>query len=154
VPSRKAIAAGFEVSEYWMPDLGGKERRQQHAENTARVFSAINPHYIRSRPLVPRPGTSLYEDVARGRLCLSSPHERLEELAWMIGGLDVTSRVCFDHAMNAWADRRGGLLFRQDYEGYRFPDEKPLLLERIREGLAVEESMHAHVRELMSAQSL
>ena len=151
---RKAIAAGFQVSEYWMPDLGGRERRRRHAENTARVLSAINPHYIRSRPLVPRPGTPLFEDVARGRLCLSSPHERLEELAWMIGGLDVTSRVCFDHAMNAWADRRGGLLFRQDYEGYRFPDEKPLVLERIREGSAVEESMHVHVRDLIAAHSL
>ena len=151
---RKAIAAGFQVSEYWMPDLGGRERWRQHAENTALVLSAINPHYIRSRPLVPRPGTPLFEDVARGRLCLSSPHERLEELAWMIGGLNVTSRVCFDHAMNAWADRRGGLLFRQDYEGYRFPDEKPLVLERIREGSAVEESMHVHVRDLMAAHSL
>ena len=151
---RKAVAAGFQVSEYWMPDLGGRERRRQHAENTARVLTAINPHYIRSRPLVPRPGTPLFEEVAQGRLSLSSPHERLEELAWMIGGLDVTSRVCFDHAMNAWADRRGGLLFRQDYEGYRFPEEKPLVLERIREGLVVEESMHVHVRELMAAQSL
>ena len=151
---RKAIAAGFQVSEYWMPDLGGRERRRQHAENTARVLSAINPHYIRSRPLVPRPGTPLFEEVAQGRLPLSSPHERLEELAWMIGGLEVTSRVCFDHSMNAWADLQGGLLFRRDYEGYRFPDEKPLVLERIREGLAVEESMHVHVRDLMAAQSL
>jgi hypothetical protein len=41
---RKAIAAGFQVSEYWMPDLGGRERRRQHAENTACVLSAINPH--------------------------------------------------------------------------------------------------------------
>lgn len=151
---QKAIAAGFEVSEYWMPDLGGRERRRQHAFNTARVLSAINPHYIRSRPLVPRPGTPLFEEVAQGRLPLSSPRERLEELAWMIDGLDVTSRVCFDHAMNAWKDRRGGLLFRQDYEGYRFPDEKPQVLERIREGLAVDEAMHVHVRELMGLRSL
>lgn len=151
---RKAVAAGFQVSEYWMPDLGGRERWRQHAQNTARVLSAINPHYIRSRPLVPRPGTPLFEEVAQGRLHLSSPHERLQELALMIGGLEVTSKVCFDHAMNAWADRRGGLLFRQDYEGYQFPQEKPLVLERIREGLAVEESMHVHVRRLMAAQSL
>lgn len=149
---RRAIAAGFQVSEYWMPDLGGRERWRQHAENTARVLSAIDPHYIRSRPLVPRPGTPLFAQVAQGRLHLSSPHERLEELAWMIGGLEVNSKVCFDHAMNSWRNRRGGLLFRQDYEGYQFPDEKPLLLERIREGLAVEG--HVHVRELMAAQSL
>ena len=151
---RKAVAAGFQVSEYWMPDLGGRARRRQHAENTARALSAINPHYIRSRPLVPRPGTPLYQEVESGRMQLSSPHERLEELAWMICALEVSSRVCFDHAMNAWADRRGGLLFRQDYEGYQFPQEKPLLLERIREGLAVEESRHVHARELMRAQSL
>jgi radical SAM superfamily enzyme YgiQ (UPF0313 family) len=151
---RKAIAAGFQVSEYWMPDLGGRERRRQHAEHTASALTAINPHYIRSRPLVPRPGTPLYENVAQGRLCLSSPHERLEELAWMIAGLDVTSRVCFDHAMNAWADRRGGSLFRRDYDGYQFPDEKPLVLEQIREGLDVDESRHVHVRELMSVLSL
>jgi radical SAM superfamily enzyme YgiQ (UPF0313 family) len=151
---RRAIAAGFQVSEYWMPDLGGRERWRQHAENTASALTAINPHYIRSRPLVPRPGTPIYEEVEQGLLCLSSPHERLEELALMIGGLEVTSRVCFDHAMNAWADRRGGLLFRQDYEGYQFPDEKPLVMERIREGLAVEESMHVHVRELMAEHSL
>ncbi len=151
---RKAVAAGFQVSMYWMPDLGGRERWRQHAENTARVLTAINPHYIRSRPLVPRPGTPLHDEVAQGRLHLSSPHERLEELALMIGGLEVRSKVCFDHAMNAWADRGGGLLFRQDYEGYRFPDEKPLLLERIREGLAVAESMHVHARHLMAVHSL
>jgi radical SAM superfamily enzyme YgiQ (UPF0313 family) len=151
---RKAVAAGFQVSEYWMPDLGGRERRRQHAQNTARVLNAINPHYIRSRPLVPRPGTPLYAEVAQARMHLSSPHERLQELAWMIGDLEVGSRVCFDHAMNAWADSGGALLFRQDYEGYRFPQEKPLLLERIREGLAVEESRHVHVRRLMAAQSL
>jgi radical SAM superfamily enzyme YgiQ (UPF0313 family) len=151
---RKAIDAGFQVSEYWMPDLGGRERRRQHAENTARVLSAINPHYIRSRPLVPRPGTPIYDEVAQGRLPLSSPHERLEELAWMVAGLEVDSRVCFDHAMNAWADSRGALLFRRDYEGYRFPEEKPLLMERIREGLAVEESMHVHVRKLMAVAAL
>ena len=137
-----------------MPDLGGRERWRQHAQHTVSVLSAINPHYIRSRPLVPRPGTPLFEEVAEGRMRLSSPHERLEELALMIGGLDVTSRVCFDHAMNAWSDHRGALLLRQDYEGYLFPEEKPLVLERIREGLAVKESMHTHVRELMAARIL
>jgi radical SAM superfamily enzyme YgiQ (UPF0313 family) len=151
---RKAIAAGFQVSEYWMPDLGGRERWQQHAENSARVLSAINPHYIRSRPLVPRRGTPLFEEVEQGRMHLSSPHERLQELAAMIGALEVSSRLCFDHAMNAWADRDGRLLFRQDYEGYGLPQEKPLVLERIREGLDVEESRHVHVRRLMAAQAL
>ncbi len=151
---RKAMAAGFQVSEYWMTDLGGRERWRQHAENTARVLSAINPHYIRSRPFVPRPGTPIYEDYVQGRLHLSSPHERLQELELMIGGLEVTSRVCFDHAMNAWSDRQGGLLFTQDYEGYKFPEEKPYVLERIKEGLAIGEDRHVDVADLIAMQSL
>jgi len=151
---RQAVEAGFQLSEYWMPDLGGRERWKQHAENTARVLTAINPHYIRSRPLVPRPGTPLYDDYKAGRLTLSSPHERLEELKVMVEGLDVTSRVCFDHAMNSWIDGRGGLLFTQDYEGYRFPEEKQQVLDLIAQGQAVDESWHMHARDMLRRASL
>ena len=151
---RKAMAAGFQLSEYWMPGLGGRERWRQHAENTARALTAINPSYIRSRPFVPRRGTPIFEDYQQGRLNLSSPHERLEELRVMIGGLNVTSRICFDHQMNSWKNRHGGLLFHQDYEGYKFPEEKPLVLELIREGLSIDESEHIDVKELISLRSL
>jgi len=151
---KKAMAAGFQLSEYWMPDLGGRERWRQHAVNTARVLSEINPHYIRSRPFVPRCGTPIYEDYAQGRLHLSSPHERLEELKLMIEGLQVTSRVCFDHQMNSWLNRQGTTLFRQDYEGYKFPEEKPLVLSLIEEGLALSESRHIDVKDLISLHSL
>ena len=147
---RKAVEAGFQLSLYWMTDLGGRRRWLQHAENTARVLSAIDPHYIRSRPLVPRRGTPLFSEYEAGNLILSSPHERLEDLEVMIGNLDVTSRVCFDHAMNSWTDGRGQLLFTQDYEGYQFPDEKEFVLERIRRGLSVDESNHVSVEELIA----
>ncbi len=151
---KKAMAAGFQLSEYWMPDLGGRERWRQHAENTARVLNAINPSYIRSRPFVPRQGTEIFEDYEQGRLHISSPHERLEELQVMIENLNVTSRVCFDHNMNSWTNRQGGLLFSQDYEGYKFPEEKHHVLELIREGLSVDESRHINIKELISMGSL
>lgn len=151
---KKAMAAGFQLSEYWMPDLGGRERWRQHAENTARVLNEINPHYIRSRPFVPRQGTEIFEEYAHGRLHISSPHERLEELRVMIENLNVTSRVCFDHNMNSWTNRQGGLLFHMDYEGYKFPEEKPLVLELIREGLTVDESRHIDIKELIAMGSL
>jgi len=146
---QKAMAAGFQLSEYWMPDLGGRERWRPHAENTARALSAINPSYIRSRPFVPHPDTPIYRDYTEGRLHLSSPRERLEELELMIENLEVTSKVCFDHAMNSWRDQRGGLLFTQDYEGYKFPEKKEYLLERIREGQRVDESRHINVEDLL-----
>lgn len=151
---KKAMAAGFQLSMYWMADLGGRERWRQHARNTARVLNEINPHYIRSRPFVPRPGTPIFDDYEQGRLHISSPHERLDELREMIEELNVSSRVCFDHSMNSWANSRGGLLFHQDYEGYKFPEEKPLVLNLIREGLSVDESRHINVKELIAMGSL
>jgi len=151
---KKAMAAGFQLSQYWMADLGGREKWRQHAENTARVLNEINPHYIRSRPFVPRPGTPIFDDYEQGRLHISSPHERLEELRVMIEELNVTSRVCFDHSMNSWTNSRGGLLFHQDYEGYKFPEEKPLVLELIQEGLSIDESKHIDVKELIAMGSL
>ena len=151
---RKAMAAGFQLSEYWMPDLGGRERWRQHAENTARVLNEINPHYIRSRPFVPRQGTEIFEDYEQGRLHISSPHERLQELNVMIENLQVTSRVCFDHNMNSWSNKNGGLLFSQSYEGYKFPEEKQVVLDLIREGLSIHESRHIDIKELIAMGSL
>jgi hypothetical protein len=109
---QKALQAGFELSEYWMPGLGGKEMRQQHAKNTARVLNQIKNDFQ-----------------------MLSAAEQLLELKEMMEELDVTSRVCFDHAGNYWQNRQGGLLFTQSYEGYKFPEEKSNVLDLIGEGL-------------------
>ncbi len=135
---RKAVEAGFQLSEYWMPGLGGRERWEEHAENTARVLNAINPHYIRSRPFVPSPASPIFEEIQKGAVHLLSAEEQLRELQRMIEGLEVTSRVCFDHAGNYWRNRKGSLLFTQDYEGYKFPEEKARVLRLIEEGIEVQ----------------
>ena len=132
---QKAMQAGFQLSEYWMPGLGGRELWENHARNTARVLSEINPHYIRSRPLFPQPGTPIYDWEQSGEFRMLSPDEHLKELRLMIENLDVTSKVCFDHAGNYWRNSRGGQLLSHGYEGYKFPDEKPGVLELIDDGL-------------------
>ncbi len=132
---QKAIAAGFQLSEYWMPGLGGTQMWRNHAANTADVLNHINPHYIRSRPFYALPGTPLHADLQAGDLTLLSPSEQLLELKQMMEALTITSRVCFDHAGNYWKDREGNLLFSHDYEGYKFPEEKATVLARIEEGL-------------------
>jgi radical SAM superfamily enzyme YgiQ (UPF0313 family) len=139
---RRAKKAGFELSEYWMPGVGGRALWEQHARNTARVLNEINPDYIRSRPFTPRPNTPLYEAYVRGEFQLTTPHERLRELKLTMSELEVTSRVCFDHFMNSWRRADGTPLFKQDYEGYKFPEEKQLVLELIEEGLRLDESIH------------
>ena len=148
IAGRKAKEAGFEFSAYVMPGLGGTTMSEQHAKNTARVLNEINPDYIRLRPFVPRPNTPLFDEYQRGELQISSPHERLRELKIMIGALIVTSRVCFDHMMNGWRTESGELLFKQDYEGYKFPEEKQRVLELIEEGLRVSESIHIDAKDM------
>ena len=132
---QKAMQAGFQLSEYWMPGLGGKEMWQNHAENTARVLNAINPHYIRSRPLFPQPGTAIFEWLESGDFQLSNADEQLIELKLMMEKLSVSSKVCFDHAGNYWRNRNGGLLLSHSYEGYKFPEEKQRVLDLLDEGL-------------------
>ncbi len=146
---RKAREAGFELSLYIMPDLGGKKKSEQHAKNTARVLNMINPDFVRMRPFVPRKGTPMYEEYQRGELELSSPHERLREIKTLIELLDITGSVCFDHFLNSWQREDHGLLFKQDYDGYKFPQEKKLVLELLELGLRTDESTHVHAREMV-----
>lgn len=148
---KKAKEAGFELSEYVMPDLGGRERWEQHARNTARVLNEVDPDFIRLRPFVTGPGMPLYEDYSKGTLTLSSPHERLQELKVMVESLNVTGRLCFDHFLNSWYKDKGHryTLFKQDYNGYKLPEQKGKVLALIDEGLKIDESIHIHVKDLI-----
>lgn len=134
---RKAKEAGFELSEYWMPGLGGKALWEPHAKNTAKVFNAIDPHFIRSRPLHPWVGTPLHDAYERNEYQLQTSREHLYELKVTMAELNVTSQVCFDHAGNYWKNRRGGPLLSLSYEGYKFPEQKQAVLDLIEEGLEV-----------------
>jgi radical SAM superfamily enzyme YgiQ (UPF0313 family) len=148
---KKAKEAGFELSEYVMPDLGGRNRSDRHARNTAKVLNEINPDFIRLRPFVPGPGMPLYEDYSKGVLKLSSPHERLHEIKILVENLNVTSRICFDHFLNSWYrdSTHHYTLFKQDYEGYKLPEEKDKVLGLIEEGLKIDESVHIHVKDII-----
>ncbi|MFH2013159.1 MAG: radical SAM protein [Pseudomonadota bacterium] len=139
---KKVIEAGIELSEYIMPGLGGKDMSRQHALSTARVLNEINPDFIRSRPLTPLPGTPILDAYEKNELELLSPHECLEEMKIMVEELDVTSRICFDHFRNpAYRTGTGNLahLLKQDYDGYKLPEEKGVVLDLIEEGLGINE---------------
>ena len=101
IGGRKAIEAGFELSEYVMPGLGGSERWVQHARGTAKVLNGINPHFIRLRTLGLVPGTPLYEKSQRGEFTLQSREGLLIEVRTLIEELNVTSEfVVSDHVAN------------------------------------------------------
>lgn len=124
----KVKEAGFELSEYVMPGLGGRAASRQHAAGSARVLNAIEPHYIRVRPLMLVAGTPLYDEFERGEFEPLSPYEMVAEIGSLVEQLSARSNLCFDHFANP-------PIFRQDWEGYRLPEEKPHLLRLIAEAL-------------------
>ncbi len=126
----KLKQAGIEVSEYYLVGIGGRERSREHALNSARVLSAINPEFIRLRTFVPIPGTPLFEDYQKGEFILLSPHEALMEIRTLIENLDCdNSYVLSDHISNYW-----------DINGY-IPRDREEMLQAIRTALSTDESM-------------
>ena len=96
-------------------------------------------------------GLPLYEDYDKGEFELSSPHERLREVRTLVENLNVTGRICFDHFLNAWYQdpARRHTLFKQDYNGYKLPEERENVLELIDRGLAADEATHIHVKDMI-----
>ena len=105
------------------------------------MLNEIDPHFIRSRPLAPTPGTPLAEAYLRGEFTFLSPHELLKEIRSLIQELTVHSRLCFDHSLNPCRKSSLGLtpVFDMGYEGYQMPDSKQYLLSTIDQALDVSE---------------
>jgi radical SAM superfamily enzyme YgiQ (UPF0313 family) len=105
---RKAIAAGFDLSEYYMPGLGGRERWRENASESARVINAVNPTFIRIRTTVPLPGTPLHDLSGRGEWTPMGEDEKVRELRFFVEKLDgITSTLQSDHMMNLLEDVEG-----------------------------------------------
>lgn len=99
----KLKEAGIEISEYYLVGIGGQERTQEHALNSALALSAFSPNFIRLRTLIPMPGTPLFEDYQNGIFQLLSPHEALQEIRLLVENLHCdNSQVLSDHINNYW----------------------------------------------------
>jgi radical SAM superfamily enzyme YgiQ (UPF0313 family) len=107
---KKVVEAGFELSEYFMPGLGGRKFTEENALGTAVVLNEINPSFIRIRTTTPVPGTDLYNMMENGEWEPLTEREKVEELKKMIEGLDgIDSFIQSDHMMNLIEDSSGKL---------------------------------------------
>ncbi|MCX7678261.1 MAG: radical SAM protein [Spirochaetes bacterium] len=107
---RKAIEAGFDLSEYYMPGLGGKALWEKNARESARVVNAINPTFVRIRSTIPLSGTPLGEMMKAGVWQALSEEEKVREIRLFIELLDgVTSYIVSDHMMNLLEEIEGKL---------------------------------------------
>lgn len=106
----KVKAAGMELSEYYMPGLGGRGRFEVNAVETAAALNRINPDFIRLRTLAIPPATPLYEDWAAGRFEKATDVEMARELLRFLESLSgITSAVRSDHILNLLPEVDGQL---------------------------------------------
>ncbi len=107
---RKVVEAGMSLSEYVMPGLGGRRWSRLHAEQTAAVLNAIDPHFIRLRSLRIPPHTPLYQDLVEGRFEPLGDDEVVREIKLFIENLQgIHSTLTSDHIMNLLEEVEGQL---------------------------------------------
>ena len=98
---RKIKAAGMTLSVTVLLGIGGKAKSMEHALDTARVLTKMDPDYVGALTVMVVPGTVLHEEQISGRFKLPDKFGFLEELGVMVANSDFTN--CFftsNHASN------------------------------------------------------
>jgi hypothetical protein len=127
VAGQKVKAAGIELSEYFMPGLGGAQYSQENALETADAINQINPDFVRIRTLAIPESTELFKDVQSGEFGPIGDLQMAEELLLFLDNLNgITSTIKSDHILNLF----------QEVEG-RLPDDKEQMTEPIRKFLGM-----------------
>jgi radical SAM superfamily enzyme YgiQ (UPF0313 family) len=96
---RKAREAGITLSVTVILGLGGVEGSEQHALETAKVLTEIDPDYVGALTLTLVPGTPLYQQWQEGKFHPITPFRSLEELKIIIENSSFTN--CFFSSMHA-----------------------------------------------------
>lgn len=98
---KKAKKSGIKLSVTLVSGLGGRDRMKQHAMDSARVISEINPDYVGLLTLILEEGTELYNEYREGNFDLLSPEEVMIETKVFIENLNGDNCVFrSNHASN------------------------------------------------------
>lgn len=117
---RNIKEAGIELSEYYIPGLGGRQWSQENADESARVLNEINPDFIRLRTLYLNNTLPLWSKVESGELLVPSEDEIVREIGEFVGGLEFTGELKSDHILNLLPELEG-----------KFPESKQRCLDTI-----------------------
>ncbi|SHJ62397.1 Radical SAM superfamily protein [Dethiosulfatibacter aminovorans DSM 17477] len=107
---QKVMRSGIELSEYYMPGLGGLEYLEENAIESADALNQINPDFIRIRTLAVPEKTLLHEDYENGVFKRTTDVDMVRELLIFIRNLEgITSTVKSDHILNLVTEVEGKL---------------------------------------------
>jgi radical SAM superfamily enzyme YgiQ (UPF0313 family) len=97
--ARKVREAGILLSMTVILGLGGVQGSHQHAMETARILTEMDPNYAGALTLTLIPGTPLYQEWEKGEFELITPFDSLKELRTMVEQADFSD--CFFSSMHA-----------------------------------------------------
>jgi len=127
VAGQKVKRAGIELSESFMPGLGGEQYSRANALETADALNQINPDFIRIRTLAIPDSVELFQDYQSGAFVRIGDVQIAEELLLFLETLQgISSTIKSDHILNLF----------QEVEG-RLPDDRERMTAPIREFLAM-----------------
>lgn len=107
---RKVQEAGIELSEYYMPGLGGIDHTRENATETADAMTRINPDFIRLRTLALPLRAPLLEEQRTGRFRKCPEVLAVKEILLFLKNLGpVTSYLASDHILNLFPELEGKL---------------------------------------------
>jgi len=107
---QKVKQAGMELSEYYMPGLGGRDLSREHALESADALNQINADFVRLRTLAITPAGDLFNDWNSGVFKKLGDRETAEETLLFIENLEgITTTIKSDHVLNLFEDLEGEL---------------------------------------------
>ncbi|HPD57871.1 MAG TPA: radical SAM protein [Smithellaceae bacterium] len=110
--------SGIELSEYFMPGLGGRKLSKENAVESAKVLNAVNPDFIRLRTLHVVPGTEMEDLAKQGGFETMTDDEIIKEIQLFIQNLELDkTRLVSDHILNLLEELEG-----------QFPQDKAKIL--------------------------
>lgn len=90
---RKVKEAGIKFSVMVILGLGGEELSEEHALESAKVLSKMDPEYAAALTLLLEPGARIMDDIEEGKMTLITPEQSLREIRTMIENMDVSNCV-------------------------------------------------------------
>jgi len=107
---QKIKRTDIQLSEYFMPGLGGNEYSKENAIETADALNQINPDFIRIRTLAVPERVELYKDYEAGIFTRTNDVKIVEELLLFVENLEgITSTIKSDHILNLIMEFEGQL---------------------------------------------
>jgi radical SAM superfamily enzyme YgiQ (UPF0313 family) len=99
--ARKSADAGVKLSTMILLGAGGRDLSLEHARESGRVVSAIDPRFVSTLVMTPVEGTPLFEQAMAGEVDELDPLELTRELRELVAHLDVSGAIFrSNHASN------------------------------------------------------